>query len=117
MSYIEFFVAPVPNDKKDAYIASATKISALFKEHGVLAVAECWGTDVPDGELTSFPMAVKLEDGETVVTGFMRWPSKEARDKGMEAAMADPRMEETFKDIPMDGKRMIFGGFDVMLEV
>ena len=63
----------------------------MFKEHGALRVVECWGDDVPEGKLTSFPMAVKRKDDETVVFSWITWPSREARDEGMKKMMADPR--------------------------
>lgn len=116
MAYIEMFIAPVVTSRREDYVAKAEAMAALFKDHGALGSLECWGSHVPDGEVTSYPLAVKLEEGETVVTGFVRWPSKEARDKGFEAAMADPRMQEHFADMPIDGKRMVFGGFDVIVE-
>ena len=65
---------------------------AIFKEHGALRCVECWGDDVPEGKVTSFPMAVKRKDDETVVFSWVEWPSKEARDAGMEKVMDDPRM-------------------------
>ena len=117
MAYLELFVAPVPTANRDAYLTHARAMGALFKDHGMEKMIECWGSHVPDGALTSLPLSVKLEEGETVVAGWMRWPSKEARDKGFEAAMADPRMTEDMTQMPFDGKRMIFGGFDVMLEM
>ena len=70
---------------------------------------------MPDGELTSFRMAVKAEDGETVVFSWIVWPSKSVRDAGMERMMADPRMSEENNPMPFDGKRMIFGGFQMIL--
>ncbi|KCZ55397.1 hypothetical protein HY29_12740 [Hyphomonas beringensis] len=85
----------------------------MFKEVGALSVVECWGVDVPEGKLTSMPMAVKLEEGETVVLSWISWPSKEARDAAWEKLMADERMAGM--EMPFDGSRMIFGGFDVVL--
>nr|WP_241765154.1 DUF1428 domain-containing protein [Hyphomonas beringensis] len=91
----------------------ARKAADLFKEVGALSVVECWGVDVPEGKLTSMPMAVKLEEGETVVLSWISWPSKEARDAAWEKLMADERMAGM--EMPFDGSRMIFGGFDVVL--
>ena len=89
-------------------------MATLFKELGALRMVECWGDDVPEGKLTSFPMAVKLEEGETVVFSWIMWPSRAARDEGMRRAMEDERMKNAA--MPFDGKRMIFGGFDVLLD-
>ncbi|MEM7687179.1 MAG: DUF1428 domain-containing protein, partial [Pseudomonadota bacterium] len=78
---------------------------------------ECWGDDVPDGEVTSFPMAVKCADDETVVFSWVRWESKEARDTGWAAIMEDPRMQDaSMTEMPFDGKRLIFGGFASVME-
>lgn len=116
MSYMEAFVAAVPDENRDKYIEHTREMSAIFKEYGVLSQMEGWGMDVPDGEVTSFPMAVQKKDDETVVVGWMVWPSKEQRDAGWEKIMADPRMAQ-FSEMPFDGKRMIFGGFEPILEV
>ena len=76
MAYVDGFVLAVPNDKKDAYRRHAIKTAPMLKEHGALSMVECWGDDVPEGKLTSFPMAVKCEADETVVFSWMTWPSK-----------------------------------------
>ena len=116
MSYIDGFLLAVPTAKRDEYRKQATIASAVFKEYGALSVTECWGDDVPDGKLTSFPMAVKLEPGETVVLSWIVWPSRAARDAGNAKFMADPRMQPEVFPIPVDGKRMIFGGFVPIVE-
>lgn len=116
MNYIDGLVAAVPNNNKEAYIEHAKYAADVFKDHGALELIECWGDDVPDGEITSFPMAVQCKEDETVVFSWIVWPSKEARDKGMEAVMQDERMSEENSPMPFDGKRMIFGGFQVILE-
>lgn len=68
MAYIDGFVAAVPTANRDAYKAHAEYSVAVFKEHGATRVVECWGDDVPDGELTSFPKAVHKREGETRTT-------------------------------------------------
>lgn len=113
MSYVDGYVIPVPVAKRQAYIDLAQRAAAIFKEFGALSVTECWGDDVPDGKVTSFPMAVKLEADESVVFSWVTWPSKAARDIGMKKFMEDKRLEPY--DMPFDGKRMIFGGFDVVV--
>ena len=112
MSYVDGFVAAVPAANKDAFIAHARIAAEVFRELGVIAGAECWADDVPDGEVTSFPMAVKAADDEVVVFGWLVWPSKEVRDEGMRKMMEDPRMSNENNPMPFDGKRMIFGGFN-----
>lgn len=114
--YIDGFVIPVPNKNKEAYRHMAEVGVRVFKRHGALNVVECWGDDVPEGKLTSFPFAVKLEPDETVVFSWIVWPSKEVRDKGNKAAMEDPEFaDEGFRTV-FDGKRMIFGGFALLAQ-
>jgi uncharacterized protein YbaA (DUF1428 family) len=110
MNYVDGFVASVPDAKKQAFIDHASGALPLFKEYGALRVVECWGDDVPDGKVTDFRMAVKAEEGETVIFSWIEWPSKDVRDAGMAKMMEDPRME-AIGEMPFDGKRMIFGGF------
>jgi uncharacterized protein YbaA (DUF1428 family) len=114
--YVDGFVLAVPTAKKDAYRAHAERCVPLFKEFGMLSMVECWGDDVPEGKLTSFRMAVKQAEDETVVFSWMTWPSKEARDAGWKKIMEDPRMKMDGEEMPFDGKRMIYGGFAVLVE-
>lgn len=116
MNYIDGFVVAVPAANKQTYLDFAKKALPLFKEFGATRLVECWGDDVPDGTLTDFRGAVKAEDGEVVVFAWIEWPSKEVRDAGMKKMMEDPRMME-MGDMPFDGKRMIFGGFQPILDV
>jgi uncharacterized protein YbaA (DUF1428 family) len=116
MTYIDGFVAAVPTANRDAYRMHAEAAARVFKEHGALKLVECWGDDVPDGKLTSFPMAVRKKDDETVVFAWIVWPSKQARDEGMKRVMADPRAQPGANSMPFDGKRLIFGGFEVLVE-
>ena len=115
MTYVDGFVVAVPTASRAAYLEHARKAATVFKEHGALTVVECWGDDVPEGKLTSFPMAVQRKDDETVVFSWITWASRAARDEGMKKAMADPRLANV--EMPFDGKRMIYGGFEVMFSV
>jgi uncharacterized protein YbaA (DUF1428 family) len=116
MKYIDGFVAAVADINKDKYIEHAQKAAVVFKEYGALNLVECWGDDVPDGELTSFPLAVKCKNDETVVFSWVVWPSRAERDSGWEKIMADPRMSDESNPMPFDGKRMIYGGFQMLLD-
>ena len=115
MSYVDGFVAAVPRAARAAFLDHARIAATVFKEHGALQVVECWGTDVPDGEVTSFPMAVKCAADETVVFSWIIWPSRAVRDVGMDKVMADPRLHPDTNPMPFDGKRAIFGGFEQIL--
>ena len=114
MHYIDGCVIPVLTANKQRYLDHALIAAAVFKEHGALKLVDCWGDDVPDGKLTSFPMAVKCEPGETVVFSWIVWPSRQVRDAGMAKVMSDPRLQSA--DMPFDGKRMIFGGFQMVVD-
>jgi len=116
MPYVDGFVAAVPTANREIYRKHAAAAAAVFKEYGALHVVECWGDDVPEGKLTSFPMAVKRRDDETVVFSWITWPSRQTRDAGMEKVMADPRMRPDANPMPFDGARLIYGGFDVLVD-
>ena len=117
MSYVDGFVCPVPTAKREAYRAHAADAAAIFKEFGATQVVECWGDDVPDGKLTSFPLAVQRKDDEAVVFSWVAWPDKATRDAGWEKVMKDPRMPQDMSAMPFDGKRMIYGGFTPIVDV
>lgn len=116
MAYVDGFVAAVPTANREAYKKHAQAAAIVFKDHGAIRVVECWGDDVPEGKLTSFPMAVKRKEDETVVFSWITWPSRQARDEGMRKSMADPRLEPSANPMPFDGKRLIYGGFEVLVE-
>ena len=116
MNYIDGFVAAVPSANREAYRQHAEAAAIVFKDHGALKMVDCWGDDVPDGKLTSFPMAVKCQSDETVVFSWVAWPSRAVRDEGMKKVMADPRMQPGVIPMPFDGKRMIFGGFQMIVD-
>ncbi|MBN9480200.1 MAG: DUF1428 domain-containing protein [Bordetella sp.] len=114
MSYVTGFLTPVKVENKDRYIESARTSWPLFKGYGALAHVETWGADVPDGKVTSFPMAVKLEDGEVVVFSWLIWPDKKTADDAWARMQDDPAMANM--DMPFDGKRMMWGGFETVFD-
>jgi uncharacterized protein YbaA (DUF1428 family) len=116
LDYVDGFVAAVPTRNKDAFVKHARVAAQVLKEAGATRVVECWGDDVPSGQLTSFPLAVQCQDDETVVFSWIVWPSRAVRDAGMDKMMNDPRMDPVSNPMPFDGKRCIFGGFQVLLE-
>ncbi len=118
MPYVDGYVIAVPFANKERYRAMAEEAAPYFKKYGATRVVECWGDDVPEGKATSFPMAVKCEENEAVVFSWIEWPSKAVRDDGMKKAMDDmmANMTMTPDQMPFDGKRMIFGGFQSIVE-
>lgn len=111
MTYIDVFMVAVPREKKADYIALAEAFADMFRRLGALEYSEAWADDVPDGQVTSMPMAVQKKDDEDVVVAWTIWPDKATRDKAWVDAETDPVMKELGASMPFDGKRMIFGGF------
>ena len=116
MNYVDGYVIAVPTANRETYRQLAQDYSAVFKDYGALKVVECWGDDVPEGKVTSFSMAVQRKPEEAVVFSWIVWPSRKVRDEGMKKAMEDPRMKHDPANMPFDGQRMIFGGFEVIVE-
>ena len=116
MSYIEGFIVPVPEANKDAYRKSAADAAPIFKEFGVGRHIEAWDSDVPEGKVTDFRKAVDAKPGEKVVFSWFEYPDKATRDAANEKMRSDERMKEFGANMPFDGKRMIFGGFDPIVE-
>ncbi len=114
MNYIDIFVSAVPTANSDKYLEHANATTPIFKDCGALNLQECWGDDVPEGKLTSLPMAVKCQPDETEVFSSVTWPSRAVRDEGMKRFVSDPRLEAI--DMPFDGKLMILSGFETMVE-
>jgi uncharacterized protein YbaA (DUF1428 family) len=117
MNYVDGFVIAVPTANRDAYREHAERAAKVFKKFGALSVVECWGDDVPEGKLTSFPLAVQRKEDETVVFSWVTWPSRKVRDDGWKEVMADPSLQSDTNPMPFDGKRMIYGGFETIVSV
>jgi len=117
LEYLDGFVAAVPTKNREQYEKHVVYSAQVFKDHGALRVVECWGDDVPDGEVTSFGKAVQQKDDETVCFSWILWPSKEAREAGMKKVFADERMKPENNPMPFDGKRLIYGGFKVLVDL
>lgn len=112
--YVDGFVAAVPTANRETYRKHAEEAWPIFKDYGATGMTECWGDNVPEGEVTSFRMAVQQKDDETIVFSWVTWPDKATRDAGWAKMMDDERMN---MDMPFDGKRMIYGGFEPIVEV
>ncbi|WP_317203428.1 DUF1428 domain-containing protein [Janthinobacterium sp.] len=119
MPYVDGFVVPVPKKNIDAYRAMSLRCGAIWREHGALQFRECIGDDVKPGKLTSFPQSVNLEDGEVVAFSWIVYTSRASRDAVNEKVMNDPRMTDMMKpeNLPFDGKRMIYGGFEMIVDL
>jgi uncharacterized protein YbaA (DUF1428 family) len=119
MRYTDGFVVPVPKAKLPAYRRMAQKAGKVWKEYGALEFRECVADDVKVGKLTSFPRSVKLKAGEVVVFSYIVFKSRADRDRVNAKVMADPRLAEMMKtkDVPFDAKRMIYGGFEVLVDL
>lgn len=117
MSYVDGFVLAVPKARLEEYKEMARLAGSVWKEHGALAYVECVGDDVPYGELTSFPRAVQAKEDEIVVFSWVVYRSRQDRDEIMAKVMADPRLQGNMTNMPFDGKRMIFGGFEAFMEL
>jgi uncharacterized protein YbaA (DUF1428 family) len=115
MTYVDGFVAAVPTKNRELYLKHEEGYAVVAKEHGALKTVVCWGDDVPEGKITSFPMAVQCKADETVVFSWIVWPSRQVRDDGWEKIMADPRMQKEVNPMPFDGKRLIYGGFEMIV--
>lgn len=113
--YVDGYLIAVPATSKALYLKMAKVGAKMFRDHGALRVVETWSDDVPKGKWTDFYRAVKAKKTERVVFAWIEWPSRAARKTGMKAVMGDPRMAQ-FKKMPIDGKRMVFGGFSTLLE-
>jgi uncharacterized protein YbaA (DUF1428 family) len=121
MSYIDGFVIAVPTANKQKFIEHAGRIDTIFTDLGASRVVECWADDVPEGTITDFSKAVQATADETVVFSWIEWPDKETRDAAMKTMMSDDfkdeRMDMDKNPMPFDGKRLIFGGFEPVIEI
>ena len=116
MTYVAGMVAAVPAADKEKMLAHAQGAAKLILEFGATRVTDCWGDDVPEGKGTDFFRAVKAEKDEVILFSWIEFSSRAAYEQVFEKMMSDPRMAE-LGDMPFDGKRMIFGGFDVLLDM
>lgn len=116
MTYIEGFALAVPIENKEKFLEHSRQFAEIVGDSGVKRQVEAWGNDVPHGQVTDFYRAVAAKDDETVVFSWFEYPSKQARDRANEQFRSDPRMQEIGGTMPFDGKRMIMGGFDTIVE-
>lgn len=118
MTYVDGFVAAVPTANKEKYRKHAEDAAVFFKKHGAIQLLECWGDDVPKGDVTDFYGAVKATEDETVVFSLVIWPDKAAREAGNPKVFADMEAAGAeMTEMPFDGKRLIYGGFETIVDV
>ncbi len=121
MSYIDGFVMAVPTANKEKFVEYAKRVDTIFTEFGATRVVECWADDLPDGEVTDFRKAVRATGDESVVFSWVEWPDKATHDAAMAKIMSDDfedeRTDQEKNPMPLDGKRMIFGGFVPIVEL
>ena len=121
MSYVDGFVIAVPTANKQKFIEHARTSDTIFKEHGALRIVESWSDDVPDGSVTDFRKAVQAKEDESVVFSWIEWPDKATRDAAMNTMMSedfhDDRMDPEKDPMPFDGARLIYGGFQPIIEL
>ena len=119
MAYVDGFVVPVPRDRLEDYLAMSRSCGAIWREHGALEYRECVADDVKPGQWTSFPQAVDLQDGEVVIFSWIVYESRARRDEINDKVMKDPRMKENMDpaNLPFDGKRMVYGGYEMRIDL
>jgi uncharacterized protein YbaA (DUF1428 family) len=117
MPYVDGFILAVKKDRLEDYKRVATIARDVWKEYGCLDYVEAVGDDVPYGELTSFPRAVMAAEDEVVIFSWITYVDKASRDEIQAKIMKDERIEKAMTDMPFDGKRMIYGGFNILVSL
>lgn len=117
--YVDGYVLPVPRDNIEAYRAMSERCGKIWKEYGAMEYVECVADDVEEGKVTSFPQAVKLKANEVVVFSWIVYESRAIRDEVNEKVMKDPRLKDIIdsQQMPFDGMRMFWGGFETIVEL
>jgi uncharacterized protein YbaA (DUF1428 family) len=119
MRYVDGYVVPVPKKKLQAYARLARKAGKVWREHGALEYRECAGDDMNIAKVVSFAKAARLKRGETVVFSWIVFKSRAHRDRVNAKAMNDPRLKSMMdpRAMPFDPRRMVYGGFTVLVDV
>lgn len=117
MAYVDGFIVAVPKKKLGEYRKLAKLAGKVWREHGAIEYKECVADDVPMGKITSFPRSVKQKPTETVIFAWITYKSRTQRDRILKKVMADPRLKGMGpENSPFDAKRMIYGGFKVLVD-
>ena len=117
MAYVDGFLVPVPKKNAARYKRLATEAGKVWMEHGAIGYCECVADDVKYGKSTSFPRGVKIKKGEQVWFSWIVYKSRKDRDRVNAKAMKDPRLVMDPKAMPFDSKRMVFGGFKMVVDL
>jgi uncharacterized protein YbaA (DUF1428 family) len=117
MTYVDGFIVAVPKKNMAQYRKMAKRAGKVWREHGAVSYVECVADDVPMGKVTSFPRSVKQKPDETVIFSWVTYKSRADRNRIVKKVMADPRLQMDNKNLPFDGKRLIYGGFKAFLEI
>ena len=119
MRYVDGFLLPVPKKNLQEYRRMAQKAGKIWREHGALEYRGCAGDDLKVNGMVSFPRTIKLKHGETVVFAWIVFKSRADRARVNAKVMKDPRLADSMdpKSMPFDVKRMVYGGFNVMVDV
>lgn len=115
--YINSFIVAVPKKSLKTYCQIAKKTAKIWLKHGALEYTECSGDDIPKGQITSFPRSVKMKPSETMTLTFVTFRSRNQRDLVMDRVMSDPEMQKLWEAMPVDGMRMVFGGFNAFVSL
>lgn len=114
--YVQGYVAPVPKDKKADFAEMCATMREVMLDHGAVHALDGWADEIADGKVTDFKRAVAAEDGEAVAFGYVEWPSKQAFEQAQPKIREDERMPAPGAPMPLDGKRLIFGGFEMIMD-
>ncbi len=117
MTYVDGFIVAVPKKNMAQYRKMAKRAGKVWREHGAINYVESVADDAPMGKVTSFPRSVKMKPDETVIFSWVTYKSRADRNRILKKVMADPRLQMDNKNMPFDGKRMIYGGFKVFLDI
>lgn len=117
MAYVDGFILALPKKNLAEYRKMAKLAGKVWREHGATSYVECIADDVPMGKLTSFPRSVKQKPNETVIFAWVTYKSRAERNRILKKVMTDPRLQKDLNKTPFDGKRMIYGGFKVLIEI
>ncbi|MBJ6984433.1 DUF1428 domain-containing protein [Luteimonas sp. MC1750] len=114
-AYYQGFVLAVPDANKEAYTAMTHTGWEIFGQRGALGVVEAWGEDVPRGKRTDFFRATKAVDGEVPAFSWIAWPDRATCDQAEQAMQDDPAMQD-MPEMPFDGRRMMWAGFEPIFD-